>query len=66
MSGLGRGMALGIQMVMVTAVITAIGWWLDRKTGKQPVFLMVFFVIGALGGIAVVWKAINETGGRPK
>jgi len=66
LSGLGRYMALGIQMVVVTAVIAAIGYWLDKKTGKAPVFLIVFFLLGAFGGIAVVWRALNEGGGTKR
>ena len=62
LSGMGRYLALGIQMVVVTAVITGIGYWLDRKTGKEPVFLIVFFMLGALGGIAVVWQALQRIG----
>ena len=59
-------MALGIQMVVVTAVIAAIGYWLDKKTGKAPVFLIVFFLLGAFGGIAVVWRALNEGNGAKR
>ena len=60
LSGMGRYLALGIQMVVVTAAIAAIGYWLDRKTGKEPIFLIVFFFLGAAGGIAVVWRALYE------
>ena len=58
--GLGRYMAVGIQMVVVTAVLTAIGWWLDRKTGHEMLFLVVFFFLGAFGGIVVVWRLLNR------
>ncbi|NQU10917.1 AtpZ/AtpI family protein [bacterium] len=57
--GMGPYLTLGIQMVVVTLVGAAIGWWLDEKTGKSPWFLAVFFLLGALGGIIVVWKALN-------
>ncbi len=62
--GLNRYMALGIQMVVVTVVIAGIGYWLDSKTGKSPVFTIVFFILGALGGLAVVWRALNENDTR--
>ena len=65
-SGLGRYLALGVQMVVTTVVITAIGYWLDKKTDKAPVFLIVFFFLGALGGLAVVWRALYEDRGGPK
>jgi ATP synthase protein I len=59
-SGMGRYMALGIQMVVVTAVMAAIGYWLDTKTGREPLFLIVFFFLGAFGGIVVVWRALQK------
>jgi ATP synthase protein I len=62
LSGMGRYLALGIQMVVVTAVITAIGYWLDKKTGREPLFLIAFFFLGALGGIVVVWRALRGDG----
>ncbi len=61
--GMGRYLALGIQMVVVTAVIAGIGYWLDKKTGKEPLFLIVFFFLGACGGIAVVWRALQPGDG---
>ena len=64
--GMGRYMALGIQMVVVTAIGAGIGFWLDKKTGKAPVFLAVCFLLGAFGGIACVWRAINDDGSSPK
>ena len=59
-SGMGRYMALGIQMVVVTAAMAAIGFWLDKKTGREPLFLIVFFFLGAFGGIVVVWRALQR------
>jgi ATP synthase protein I len=53
-------MALGVQMVVVTLVSTAIGYGLDKVTGRGPVLLIVFFFLGALGGIALVWRFLNQ------
>jgi ATP synthase protein I len=61
-SGMGRYMALGAQMVVTTMVIAAIGYWLDKRTGREPLFLIVFFFLGALGGLAVVWRALHQSG----
>jgi ATP synthase protein I len=60
LSGMGQYMALGIQMVVVTAVMAAIGYWLDKKTGREPLFLIVFFFLGAFGGIVAVWRALQK------
>jgi F0F1-type ATP synthase assembly protein I len=64
--GMGQYMALGIQMVVVTAVGTGIGYWLDRRTGNEPLFLIVFFLFGALGGIMLVWRALQNGDDQPK
>lgn len=63
LQGMGRYMALGVEMVVVTAVGALIGYWLDQKTGKEPLFLIVFFFLGALGGIAAVWRVVYENRG---
>jgi len=60
LSGMGRYMAVGIQMVVVTAALAAIGYWLDKKTGKEPLFLIAFFFLGAFGGIVVVWRSLQR------
>jgi F0F1-type ATP synthase assembly protein I len=60
LSGMGRYMALGIQMVVVTAAMAALGYWLDKKTGREPLFLIVFFFLGAFGGIVVVWRELQK------
>jgi F0F1-type ATP synthase assembly protein I len=62
--GFGQYMAVGIQMIVTTSVIADIGWWLDRRTGREPLFLTIFFLLGALGGIAVVWRAVYQCGGK--
>jgi ATP synthase protein I len=59
-SGMGRYMAVGIQMVVVTAAMAAIGYWLDKKTGREPLFLIVFFFLGAFGGMVVVWRSLQR------
>lgn len=66
--GMGRYMALGIQMVVTTVVIAAIGYWLDKKTGKQPLFLVVFFLLGSAAGFMVVYRAFRDSdnGAKPK
>jgi F0F1-type ATP synthase assembly protein I len=63
--GLGQYLGMGLQMVVVTLVGAGIGWWLDGKTGRGPLFLCIFFVLGALGGIATVWRALHGGGSGP-
>jgi F0F1-type ATP synthase assembly protein I len=68
--GMGRYMALGIQMVVTTVVIAAIGYWLDQKTGKGPMFLVVFFLLGSAAGFMVVYRAFRDSdsddGAKPR
>lgn len=64
--GMGRYMALGTQMVLTTAIIAGIGYWIDKKTGKSPVFLIVFFFVGAGAGFQVVYRAFRDGGAKPK
>ena len=64
--GFGQYMALGIQMVVVTMVMAGIGYWIDKRTGREPLFLAIFFFLGAFGGIAVVWRALQNDRQGPK
>ncbi len=64
--GFGQYMTLGIQMVVTTFVGAAIGYWIDTKTGRFPLFLAIFFVLGALGGLAAVWRGLHENDREPK
>lgn len=57
MSGLGWAFRIGVEMVSALAVGVGIGllldWWLD--TG--PLFLVVFFLLGAGGAFVNVYRA---------
>jgi F0F1-type ATP synthase assembly protein I len=64
--GMGRYMASGVQMVVTTVVIAAIGYWLDKKTGTGPLFLIVFFLLGSAAGFVVVYRAFRDDGEKPK
>ena len=64
--GMGRYMALGIQMVLTTAVFAAIGYWIDKKADKFPMFLVLFFFIGAGAGFWVVYQGFRDSGAKPK
>jgi ATP synthase protein I len=60
--GAGSAMSLGLRAgsEFVSAVIIGlgIGWVLDRALGTNPVFLIVFFLIGVAAGI---WNVIRLT-----
>ena len=64
--GMWRYMALGFQMVAATFVSIAIGYWLDKITGKGPLFLIAFFFLGAAVGFVVVYRGFRDDGVKPK
>ena len=61
-SAAGSAMSLGLRAgsEFVSAVILGlgIGWVLDRATGANPAFLIVFFLFGVAAG---VWNVIRLT-----
>ncbi len=56
-SSLGLAFRIGVEMVSALVVGVGIGvlldWWLDTK----PLFLVVFFLLGAGAGIVNVYRA---------
>jgi F0F1-type ATP synthase assembly protein I len=65
LSGLGRYSAIGFQMVAVTLLFAAVGWWLDQRTGWDPVCLVICFLVGSVAGFVVVYRAFQD-GKEPK
>ena len=41
---------LGLEFVAALAGFTALGWWIDRKLGSEPVALLICVGLGLLGG----------------
>ena len=56
----------GLTLALATGFFFAIGWWLDGKTGKSPVFLVIFFLLGSAAGFLSVYRAFGNDGGKPK
>ena len=63
---MGRALGAGSQMVAATGVGAAIGWWLDKKTGWSPIFLIVFFLLGSAAGFMSVYRALNGGDGEKR
>jgi ATP synthase protein I len=59
-------MGVGSQMVASTFVGAGIGWWLDSRTGKSPLFLVIFFMLGSAAGFMSVYRAFRNGGEPPK
>ncbi|MFQ5958443.1 MAG: AtpZ/AtpI family protein [Alphaproteobacteria bacterium] len=60
----GIAVQVAIEMVGALAVAVGIGWVLDRWLATRPLFLVIFFFLGAAaGGLNVYRRAQQITGG---
>jgi ATP synthase protein I len=57
-AGMSLAMRAGSEFVSATVVGAGIGWGLDRLSGTNPLFLILFFFIGVAAG---VWNVIRLT-----
>lgn len=48
---LGPLMNLGIELVAIMGILGLIGWYIDDSFDTSPVWLVVFLVVGAIGGM---------------
>ena len=62
MSGFGMAMRVGVELVAALVVGVGIGLLLDRWLGTAPLFLVVFFFLGAGAGILNVYRAASGIG----
>ena len=59
MSGFGDGLARAFELAVTPLIFGAIGWFLDRRFGTQPLFLLIAF-FAAIVGIGVrEWAAYD-------
>jgi ATP synthase protein I len=54
-SGMGTGWAITSTLVGGLAAWGGIGYIVDRLAHTQPVFTAIGFMVGAVGGIYLVW-----------
>jgi len=59
-SAYGFAFRIGVELVVALAIGGGIGWLLDRWLGTLPLFLLVFFVLGAVAGLLNVFRAAKE------
>lgn len=59
-SGLGLGLRIATEIVAAIAVGVVIGILLDRWLGTQPLFLIVFFVLGSAAALRNVMRLAKE------
>ena len=58
-SGIGFGLRLASELIAALGVGVAIGIGLDRWLGTMPLFLIVFFVLGAAAALMNVIRLAN-------
>jgi ATP synthase protein I len=59
-SAYGFAFRIGVELVAALAVGGGIGWLLDHWLGTLPLFLLVFFVLGAVAGLLNVFRAAKD------
>jgi ATP synthase protein I len=56
----GSGLQAGIEVVAGVGVGALIGWALDRWLGTTPLFLIVFFMLGAAAGVLNAYRHLRR------
>jgi len=59
------GARIGVELAAALVVGGIIGYALDRWLHTTPIFLLVFFVLGAAAGMLNVWRLISPPSQRP-
>ncbi len=54
---LGYFASLGISVALAIVIGLAIGYWLDKKFGTQPVLLLVGLALGIAAGFSNIYRA---------
>jgi ATP synthase protein I len=51
-----------IAFVLLIAVLagTLGGYWLDQRLGTNPVFALVGFALGSIGGAVACWRFLKK------
>ncbi|MDP6785527.1 MAG: AtpZ/AtpI family protein [Rhodospirillales bacterium] len=62
MSGFGMAMRIGTELIAALIVGVGIGLLLDHWLETGPLFLVVFFFLGAAAGILNVYRAASGIG----
>ncbi len=61
-----RGTAMGMAFRLVTELVAGLavggflGWWIDKWLGTMPLFLLIFFALGAAAGILNVIRVAKS------
>jgi ATP synthase protein I len=59
-SGLSAGFQVATELVVAMMVAVAIGWFLDDWLETRPLFLLIFFFVGAGAGALNVYRRAQQ------
>ncbi len=59
----GAGLQAGIEVLAGVGGGVLIGWALDRWLGTGPLFLILFFLLGAAAGVLNCWRFLRRMQG---
>ena len=59
-SAFGFAFRIGVELLAALVVGGGIGWLLDHWFGTSPIFLLIFFFLGAGAGMLNVFRAAKE------
>ena len=52
--------SLGIEMAVATLIGWGFGYWLDGKFGTDPIFMLLFLVLGVAAGFKGLIRAAKQ------
>jgi ATP synthase protein I len=61
--GYARYVGLGVTLLLIFALPTVVGYFLDRLAGTLPLFLLIGLGAGFVGGMFYVYRALQKLGG---
>ena len=57
---LGIAMRIGVELCSALIVSLAIGWFIDDSFDTKPLFIIIFFFLGAAAGIMNVFRTAKK------
>jgi ATP synthase protein I len=58
-----RFVGLGVTLILIFALPTVVGFFVDKVTGTLPLFLLVGLAVGFVAGMYYVYKALQKLRG---
>lgn len=59
----GRFIGLGFTLILIFALPTVVGFFVDKLAGTLPLFLLLGLALGFVGGLYYVYRALQRLDG---